>query len=250
MSNQIIIVITGAGRGIGKSLAQAYLARPNHIVVGSIRDDAAPGVAELKAGPKGDGSRLLLVKIESASPQDASNAVKEMEAEGVDHVDILLPCAGVSPPVDPLETVDLGVLGNAFNVNAVGPLALYQACFPLLKKSSNAKFVPISSAAGTLGAMGKGRTYVAPSYCISKAALNWITQAAHWGNEWLTAVAINPGLVHTDMGSKTAKFLGLERAPWTPEQSAEKIMAIIDQASREKYSGKFINAITGDELPW
>ncbi|KAI0176929.1 hypothetical protein BJ166DRAFT_10807 [Pestalotiopsis sp. NC0098] len=250
MSNQVVVVITGAGRGIGKSLAQAYLARPNHIVVGSIRDDTAPGVAELKATPKGEGSRLLLVKIESASPQDASRAVKEMEAEGIDHVDILIPNAGVSPPVEPIETVDLGVLSNAFNVNAMGPLALYQACFPLLKKSSDAKFVPISSAAGTLGAMGKGRTHVAPSYCISKAALNWITQAAHWGNEWLTAVALNPGLVHTDMGSKTAKYLGLEKAPWTPEQSAEKLMGIIDQASREKYSGKFINAINGEELPW
>lgn len=197
--------------GIGKSLSQAYLARPNHTVVGSIRDDTAPGVAELKASPKGDGSRLLLVKIESASPQDAGKAVKEMEAEGIDHIDILIPNAGVSPPVEPIETVDLGVLSSAFNVNAMGPLALYQACFPLLKKSSNAKFVPISSAAGTLGAMGRGRTHVAPSYCISKAALNWITQfvlsklagfiiiadrrcrAAHWGNEWLTAVALNPG---------------------------------------------------------
>ncbi|ETS73366.1 hypothetical protein PFICI_14971 [Pestalotiopsis fici W106-1] len=250
MSSQLVVVITGAGRGIGKSLAQAYLARPNHTVVGTIRDDAAPGVAELKASLKGDGSRLLLVKIESASPQDSTTAVKEMEAQGIDHVDILIPNAGISPPIEPIETVDLGVLSNAFNVNAVGPLALYQACYPLLKKSSNAKFVPISSAAGTLGGMGQGRTHVAPSYCISKAALNWITQAAHWGNEWLTAVALNPGLVDTDMGSKTAKFLGLERAPWTPEQSAEKIMGIIDQASREKYSGKFINAITGDELPW
>ncbi|KAK6194170.1 NAD-dependent histone deacetylase sir2 [Pestalotiopsis sp. IQ-011] len=213
MSNQVVVVITGAGRGIGKSLSQAYLARPNHIVVGSIRDDTAPGVAESKASPKGDGSRLLLVKIESASPQDAGKAVKEMEAEGIDHIDILIPNAGVSPPVEPIETVDLGVLSSAFNVNAMGPLALYQACFPLLKKSSNAK-------------------------------------AAHWGNEWLTAVALNPGLVHTDMGSKTAKYLGLEKAPWTPKQSAEKLMGIIDQASREKYSGKFVNAINGDELPW
>lgn len=38
---------------------------------------------------------------------------------------------------------------------------------------------------------------------------------------------LSSSLVHTDMGSKTAKFLGLERAPWTPEQSAEKIMAIV-----------------------
>jgi NAD(P)-dependent dehydrogenase (short-subunit alcohol dehydrogenase family) len=143
--------------------------------VGSIRDDAAPGVAELKASPKGDRSQLLLVKIESSIPADASSAVKEMEAAGIDHIDILIANAGVSPSIEPIETVDLGVVASTFHVNALGPLAVYQACHSLLKKSSNPKFVAITSAAGTIGGMERRRTFVAPSYCISKAALNWIT---------------------------------------------------------------------------
>ncbi|KAI1365958.1 NAD(P)-binding protein [Xylaria arbuscula] len=250
MSDQKVIVITGAGRGLGNALARAYLARPKHTVVGSFRDETQPGVAELKSSSKADGSRLILVKIESSSPTDAAEAVKTMKAEGIEHIDVLIANAGVSPPLQPLESVDLGILTNAFNVNALGPLTLYQACHELLKKSSNPKFAPISSAAGTLGGMEKGHTWVAPSYCISKAALNWITLAAHCGNPWLTAIAINPGLVATDMGNETAKYLGLEKAPWTPEQSAEKVMAIIDDSSREKYSGKFMDAISGIEFPW
>jgi NAD(P)-dependent dehydrogenase (short-subunit alcohol dehydrogenase family) len=161
--------------GIGNALARAYLARPNCTVVGSVRDEAAPGVVELKASPKGDGSQLLIVKIDSTSRTDAGDAVKEMKASGIDHIDVLIANAGVSPPLEPIETVDLGVLANTFNVNALGPLSLYQACHELLRKSNNAKFMPISSAAGTIGGMEKGHTYVAPSYCISKAALNWIT---------------------------------------------------------------------------
>ncbi|KAI0502947.1 NAD(P)-binding protein [Xylaria bambusicola] len=250
MSDQKVVVITGAGRGLGNALARAYLARPNHTVVGSYRNEAQPGVGELKSSPKADGSRLILVKIESSSPSDAAEAVKAMKAEGIEHVDVLIANAGVSPPLQPVETVDLSILKNAFDVNALGPLALYQACHELLKKSSSPKFAPISSAAGTLGGMEKGHTWVAPSYCISKAALNWITLAAHCGNPWLTAIAINPGLIATDMGNETAKYLGLEKAPWTPEQSAEKVMAIIDDSSREKYSGKFIDAISGIEFPW
>ncbi|RWA06193.1 hypothetical protein EKO27_g8919 [Xylaria grammica] len=250
MPDQQVIVITGAGRGLGNALARAYLARPNHTVIGSIRDDAAPGVAELKASPKGDGSRLIFVKIDGSSTTDAANAVKAIEAEGIQHIDVLIANAGVSPPLEPIETVDIGTLSSAFQVNTIAPLTLYQACHELLKKSSNAKFAPISSAAGTLGGMEHGKTYVAPSYCISKAALNWITLAAHCSNPWLTSIAINPGLVATDMGNKTAKYLGLEKAPWTPEQSAEKVMNIIDNSSREKYSGKFVDAITGNEFPW
>ncbi|KAI0416750.1 NAD(P)-binding protein [Xylaria grammica] len=234
MPDQQVIVITGAGRGLGNALARAYLARPNHTVIGSIRDDAAPGVAELKASPKGDGSRLIFVKIDGSSTTDAANAVKAIEAEGIQHIDVLIANAGVSPPLEPIETVDIGTLSSAFQVNTIAPLTLYQACHELLKKSSNAN----------------GKTYVAPSYCISKAALNWITLAAHCSNPWLTSIAINPGLVATDMGNKTAKYLGLEKAPWTPEQSAEKVINIIDNSSREKYSGKFVDAITGNEFPW
>lgn len=101
--------------------------------------------------------------------------MEEISAEGISYVDILIANAGVSPPVVPLETVDLGEVASAFNVNALGPLALYQACHPLLQKSSNAKFVTVSSAAGSIGAMEIYGAYVAPAYSISKSSLNWIT---------------------------------------------------------------------------
>lgn len=143
--------------------------------MGSIRDDVTPGVAKLKASPKGDESQLLFVKIECSTPTDARISVEEMEAAGIDHIDTLISNAGVSPPIEPIETVDLGVVASTFHDNALGPLALYQACHSLLKKSKNPKFMPITSAAGTIGGMERGRTFVAPSYCISKAALNWIT---------------------------------------------------------------------------
>ncbi|KAL7619548.1 hypothetical protein AAE478_010088 [Parahypoxylon ruwenzoriense] len=110
--------------GIGNSLAWAYVARPNCTVLGSIRDDAALGVTELRAFPKGNGSRLLLVKIESFSPTDANNTVKEMKAAGIDHIDILIPNTGVSPPVDPLEMVDPRVVASTFHINALGSLSL------------------------------------------------------------------------------------------------------------------------------
>ena len=144
-------------------------------MVGTIRDDSAPGVIELKASAKGPGSQLLLVNIESASPTDAKRAMKEVTASGIDHVDIVIANAGLSPPVAPLETVQLADVAKTFNINSLGPLALYQACHALLEKSGNAKFVAISSAAGSIGSMETNGAYVAPAYSISKAALNWIT---------------------------------------------------------------------------
>ena len=161
--------------GIGNALAIAYAMQPKCTVVGSVRNDASTEIAELEAIPKGEGSQLLVVKIESSSPDDASDAVRTMEAAGIDHVDILIANAGVSPPLQPIETVSLEDMASTFSVNALGPLALYQACHSMLKSAKNPKFVTISSAAGSIGGMESGGTFVAPSYCISKAALNWIT---------------------------------------------------------------------------
>jgi hypothetical protein len=52
------------------------------------------------------GSKLLLVTIEISSSTDPKNGIKEIEAAGIQHVDIIIAKAGVSPPVDSLETVD------------------------------------------------------------------------------------------------------------------------------------------------
>jgi norsolorinic acid ketoreductase len=140
-------------------------------VVASTRKETA----ELKALPTGNGSRLLLVTIESASYSDPRSAVKEMVAAGIHHVDIVIANAGVSPPVAPLETVGLEEMVATFQVNALGPLALFQVSRDLLKKSNNPKWVSISSAAGSIGSMEAFGAHIAPAYCVSKAALNWIT---------------------------------------------------------------------------
>jgi len=127
--------------------------------------------------PKGDGTKLVLIKIDSAVPADAARAVQEMRVGGIDQIDILIANAGMSPPITPLETVSMDDVTGTFSVNTLGPLALYQACYELLKASSNCpKFVPISSGAGSIGAMPKGSSWIGPAYSISKAALNWIAQ--------------------------------------------------------------------------
>ncbi|KAK7972313.1 NAD(P)-binding protein [Apiospora saccharicola] len=251
MSEQTVVVISGVGRGLGNALAHAYLARPNCTVVGSVRDVTAPGVASLKSAATGPNYTLLLVKIESASSTNAQDAVDQMRAAGIDRIDVLIANAGVSPPLVPLETESLAAIESAFRVNALGPLALYQACHPLLMASENPRFVTIGSAAASIGAMGSSRSWIAPAYCISKSALNWITVSAHYGNERLISVAVNPGLVDSDMGNKTAReHLGLERAPVRMADSAEKIIKLIDGATRDTVSGKFLHAIHGTEIPW
>lgn len=158
-------------------MVQGYLVKPNFIVIGTICNETSPGVATLKeSSPRGANSELYLVKVDSSSPTDAVYAIAEAKASaGIGHIDMVIANAAASPPVSSLDIVALSEINYIFAVNALGPLSICQACFPLLKKSNNPKFIAITSAAGSLGNLHKNGAHVAPSYSISKAALNWIT---------------------------------------------------------------------------
>ena len=69
------ILISGANRGIGKTLVQYYLAKPEHVVIAANRDPVtSKSLAELPVGP---GSRLIIVKVNaSVEAGTASNNIQ------------------------------------------------------------------------------------------------------------------------------------------------------------------------------
>ncbi|KAK4120695.1 NAD(P)-binding protein [Parathielavia appendiculata] len=245
-----VVFITGVGRGIGRALAEAYLARPNHTVIGSVRNKDDAKYQHLRSLPAASGSKLILVSIESASKSDPHKAVDEIKAAGVDHVDIVIANAGTCPPLAPLDVANPKDVEEGFQINTLGPILLYQAVKPLLDKSSAPRWVSVSSAVGSIGKLEAYGVAGIGAYGVAKAGLNWFTVSIHAGNPSLIAFAVHPGLVQSDMGNSSAKLLGLEKAPVTLEQCSSKLLSTIDQATREKTSGKFLNIIDDEEIPW
>ncbi|KAI0106223.1 NAD(P)-binding protein [Nemania sp. FL0031] len=256
-----VVFITGVNKerifiqwllGIGKGFAQAYLSRPNHLVIGSIRDTATASsqAEELQSFPAAEGSKLLLVNIESTSPTDAVSAIQTVKDAGVDHLDLVIANAGGSPlPTTPIESVDAQEMTTVYQVNAVGPLMLFQACRPLLQKAQSPKWISISTGGASITLMGTIRSWDGSSYAAAKAALNWITRAIHFSQEWIIAAALNPGLVQTEPGNWIAERWGLGKATYTVEESVTGMMKMIDGATREETSGKFFR-FSGAEIPW
>ena len=157
-------------------MTERYLERPNHIVVGSVRDESKPGIGTLKEAKTAPGSQLLLVHIESTSFTDTAKAYEAVVQAGIDHVDIIIANAGGSPHVQPLDVVDAMDMISNFHVNAVAPLVLFQTFKPLLQKSKRSpKWISVSTGGGSISLMESIRSWVGPAYGASKAALNWIT---------------------------------------------------------------------------
>lgn len=84
-----------------------------------------------------------------------------------------------------------------YQVNVIAPTLLFQAVLPLLEKSigldgKEPKFVTVSSAAGSIGAM-EACPFPNAVYGPTKAALNYLTRKIHTEHTGITAFATEPG---------------------------------------------------------
>ncbi|KAI6356238.1 Short-chain dehydrogenase red3 [Pyricularia grisea] len=250
MSKSTTVLITGANKGIGLGIAKVYLSRPNHIVICSVRS-AKTDVSDLKAVSKASDSKLILVYIESTSKTDPTQAVADVKAAGVDHLDVLIANAGGMPEANkPLLELGPDELCWSVQVNAAAPLLVLQAFLPLLQKADSPRFAVISSTSGSIEFMKNISSFIFPGYGAAKATLNWLTMGVHLSQEWLTTLVIHPGLVQSEPGNWVAKQIGMAEAPTTIEQAAEGVVNAITNATRESVGGKFLSTSDGSVLPW
>jgi NAD(P)-dependent dehydrogenase (short-subunit alcohol dehydrogenase family) len=145
-----VVLISGANRGLGKGLLELYLARPNHIVIAANRDPTHATSKDLTNLPTDTGSRLILVKVDASNESDALEAVKQLSAEGIDHLDLVIANAGISYTWPKVSDLNISDLQAHIETNVYGVVWLYQATLPLLLNSNNPKWVTIGTAAGWL----------------------------------------------------------------------------------------------------
>lgn len=164
-----------------------------------MRDVNSATAASLKAFLAAQGSSVVLVKIDATSDTDANTAVEAVRAAGVDHLDVVIANAGISGAYSRIESLELRDMREMFEVNTLSVVKLFQAVYPLLKKTADTrgpgapKFIAISSQAASIEDLGDNTPWLLCSYGSSKCALNYIVRRAHFENEWLTAFVVDPG---------------------------------------------------------
>lgn len=246
-------LVSGANRGIGKGLVSTLVLLPQTTVIAAVRDIPS-STKILNALSFGEGSKIIIVKIDAKSATNASDVASELRSKhNITKIDVLISNAGLLHSIVPVTETTAEALREHLEVNTIGPIVLLKAFLPLLEAAVDPVFVVVS---GSLGSQLLEQ-YQLPffAYGISKAAVNHFVRKLSLGNDRLISVAIHPGWVLTDMGQATAKGIGIEvgadDAPMQPISLKECVDGILGQCGSisKKMSGAFLTH-DGQVLPW
>jgi NAD(P)-dependent dehydrogenase (short-subunit alcohol dehydrogenase family) len=220
------VLITGANRGLGLSLAAQFLEEGFRVFAGT-RSQARALDALVERFPQA-ACVLTLDVTDMASVRRSARWVLE-QAGGLD---ILINNAAIFPAEGTLalEQLDLedGHLERTLDVNALGPLRVMQQFLPLLRQGQRKLIINVSSEAGSIADSCRKSQF---AYCMSKSALNMQSKLLQnaLGPEGFHVLAVHPGWMQTDMGGPEAdippavaaeSIVRLATKTWNPGEGA------------------------------
>jgi NAD(P)-dependent dehydrogenase (short-subunit alcohol dehydrogenase family) len=181
MSTERIALVTGANQGVGFEVATKLAANGVTVYVGS-RD---LGRGEAAATTIGAGATAIQIDV-----TDLASIAAAAERIRTEHgrLDLLVSNAGISntgggsgtpeemAAASRASTASLDEVRAIWDVNVFGVLAVYQVMLPLLRQSSEARIVNVSSGVGSLASNADPtfpyRSLYGPGYAASKTAEN------------------------------------------------------------------------------
>ncbi len=204
-----VVVITGAGQGIGRVFAKAFARAGSRVAIAEINETKAAHVA---AEIMESGGEALAVTTDVADPASIDEMARIVGDE-YGRIDVLINNAAIFSTLEmrPFEQIPLDEWERVLRVNLTGPMLCARAVLPAMRKAKWGRIVNMASGAVSLGRPG----YL--HYIATKSALIGMSRsmARELGPDGITVNAILPG----------ATFTEIERKTVTPEQK-ERIIAM------------------------
>jgi NAD(P)-dependent dehydrogenase (short-subunit alcohol dehydrogenase family) len=210
MDHARVALVTGANQGVGLEVAKALVAHGVTTLVGS-RDFERGQAAAQQIG-----SGAIPIQLDVTDSASISGAAERIRTE-FGRLDLLVNNAAISntgvggrslaeyTATSRASNVSLDEVRAIWETNVFGVLAVYQAMLPLLRESSDARIVNVSSGVGSLTLNADptypSRSMFAPGYSASKTALNGVTLAMMIELE-STPIKVNlvsPGFTKTNL---------------------------------------------------
>lgn len=186
-----VVLVTGAGSGIGRAVAVAFAAEGAQVVVADRDKAAGDGTVELIATA---GGRAVFVPADIARPDAVDNMIGEV-IRTFGRLDVAVNNAGITQPSVPLAETTDELFNRVIGVNLVGTFYCLRAEITAMLGTGGGAIVNVSSMSAFTGNEGLG------AYNATKHAVLGLTRTAalETAQQGIRVNGVAPGTIETPM---------------------------------------------------
>jgi len=229
MSNRVVVV-TGAGRGIGAAICRKLAPEAGLVVLLDRDREPVEAVAsELEAS--GTESRVGVVDVRAAG--DLEEVLESLGAD-IGTIDVVIAAAGCMAG-SPVEAMTDDLWEEVVDVNLKGAFSLVRATVSSLRKSRSPRIVLLSSVASSGLA-----NHV--NYSAAKAGIGGLTRSLAWelGTQDILVNAVAPGFIDTRMTRAGAERRGISWDEYVEEAAGRTALGRIGQTEEVAHVVQFL----------
>lgn len=241
-----VAIVTGAGAGIGRGCAETFAREGAYVVVSNRSAENGESVVH---AIREEGGEATFVQCDVTVPEQIK-ALVAATLERYDRLDVLVSNAGMGRGRGdgPTHECTVDAWDTVMQTNLRGTFLACKYSIPALLETGGGSIVTMSSVLGLVGSQGLFDTH---AYMTTKAGIIGLTRniAAHYAREGLRANCLAPGLIDTEMATRTKsdKRLLEQLRSWQP---LGPVGAVQDVASAAVYlASDESRFVTGVVLP-
>jgi NAD(P)-dependent dehydrogenase (short-subunit alcohol dehydrogenase family) len=242
-----VVLITGSGRGIGRSIALRYAEADVACIILCARTASELDAVEKDINKINSSVQVRKFTVDITKEESVVSVAKSVREEQ-GRLDILVNNAGTSEQWVPIAEGKSSDCLKTFNINLIAPYLMLHSFLPLLVETAEKEGVKVDVV--NMSSIGANVTFPgASAYQVSKAAVSRLTEFAdvEYGSKGVNCIAIHPVVVFTEL-SKGNDLIQKSKLTIPPRERVK--LTMLGLVDTPDLAGGMVVWLTKKQLSW